>query len=1202
MKHTKAIVLWIGKLLLFILINCGLKFAAQVLCLPFWLDTIGTSLAAISLGTVAAVIAGISGNLLMGLVDPVSLYYIPVSILLAFLYSYCAKKGYLNRFSYAMITSLIAGIISLVISVILNLILFEGKTGNIWGDGLYDMLAWYGQKKITCSIAAEAAIDIIDKQLCMLITLLIIKIFSMKPKKALKTAISSIMICLIAIHMMLSVPAQVLYAQVTPKISGNDIVDIQDYNAIVPMIYNNQNGMPASEANVVEETSDGYIWIGGYAGLTHFDGTNFDFIQDKGISNVTAMLTDSKDRLWIGTNDNGVVCYANHEFTSYSAQHGLPVNSIRSFVEDADGRIYIGTTGTTCIFDGSSISTMENFPEFVTTMTIADHILYGITNAGELFCQEEDGTITYFENESNQVYFSTVASTPWGILAGTSGNGLYFIEHDEKHLSVSKILASPNIDTINSIHTDMNGLIWYCANNGFGYINQEEEFCPLNVQNFDGSIEWFHEDYQGNIWLASSRYGVLKLSDNRFYNLFVTYGIDPAVCNSIVLFDEKYYVGTDSGLVIIDTVLGTTVQNDLTCQLDGDRIRHLFVSSKNELWISTYGDYGLVNYCPELPSGEQIRSFTTDISEVSTNRFRCVTELSDGTIAAGTCEGLNLIQNHKLVQTITHEDGLENAQILCLYPNEDGSLYLGTDGAGIYLLKNGELTEHITTEEGLTSNVIMRMTKYEDGFFCVTSNSICYMKDQNARPVEYFPYYNNYDLIVHGENVYVTASCGIFVAKAEDLLYSSPFAYRLFNSNDGLTCGLIANSWNTFIDDEFYFCTTNGIFSWNSNSNQENVDYKLGISEICADGNELIPDNEFYYKLPQDSKRITIRASVRNYSLNNTKVLFYVEGMEKNVSPVQQNELETISLTNLSGGLYKLHLALVSDDESTVYGEQIYFLTKTMQIWEHDYFKFYLAFIVCWVVAFITWGIMMLYGIHRSRELLKQHERELEHQVERQTEKIRQQAKDRDEFQWSVIDGMATLIESRDNSTGGHVMRTKYYVDLLVSELFNRKLFPEQIDERFVSCIGRVAPLHDVGKIKISDTVLNKTGKFTDEDYAIMKQHSAFGGDIVKTILGDKADSYMVLIAKEVANYHHERPDGKGYPFGLTDVNIPLSAKIMAVADVFDALCAKRVYKDAMELDEVFSIMEQGRGTQFDATILDVFLSIDKEKLTVFSK
>ena len=224
---------------------------------------------------------------------------------------------------------------------------------------------------------------------------------------------------------------------------------------------------------------------------------------------------------------------------------------------------------------------------------------------------------------------------------------------------------------------------------------------------------------------------------------------------------------------------------------------------------------------------------------------------------------------------------------------------------------------------------------------------------------------------------------------------------------------------------------------------------------------------------------------------------------------------------------------------------------------------------------------------------LEQYRSNLEKMVKEQAEMLMEDAKRFSSIQDSVIAGMANLIESRDGSTGKHVKNTQIYVKMSADELYKRKLCPNELTESLIEDIRKAAPLHDVGKIKVPDAVLMKAGKLTEEEFETMKLHTTYSEEIIKTIIGDVKDEDYVKVVEDIAMYHHERWDGSGYPTGLRGENIPLSARIMAVADVFDALYEERVYKPPVRpLERIMQIMMEGRGTQFDPVIIDVFMEM----------
>lgn len=191
-----------------------------------------------------------------------------------------------------------------------------------------------------------------------------------------------------------------------------------------------------------------------------------------------------------------------------------------------------------------------------------------------------------------------------------------------------------------------------------------------------------------------------------------------------------------------------------------------------------------------------------------------------------------------------------------------------------------------------------------------------------------------------------------------------------------------------------------------------------------------------------------------------------------------------------------------------------------------------------------------------------------------------------------MIMGFATLVENKDGSTGGHIKRTTAYVKLLAKELRRRGYYKDVLTKDYLRNLAMAAPMHDIGKISVPDVILQKPGKLTDEEFKAMQQHTISGGKIVQETFGHLGNEEYAQMAYEVAYCHHEKWNGKGYPQGLKRKEIPLSARIMAIADVFDAVSEKRCYRDAMPLEKCFEIIQQGSGQDFDPLLVEVFLDI----------
>lgn len=199
-------------------------------------------------------------------------------------------------------------------------------------------------------------------------------------------------------------------------------------------------------------------------------------------------------------------------------------------------------------------------------------------------------------------------------------------------------------------------------------------------------------------------------------------------------------------------------------------------------------------------------------------------------------------------------------------------------------------------------------------------------------------------------------------------------------------------------------------------------------------------------------------------------------------------------------------------------------------------------------------------------------------------------------YQHEMVMGFATLVENKDDNTGGHIRRSSAYALMIAKNLRKNKAYRERISRDYLNKLVQSAPMHDIGKIGIPDAILQKPGRLTPEEFEKMKEHPVIGGRIIQNTFGHLFDGDYESMAYKVAMYHHEKWNGKGYPEGLSGTKIPLCARIMAVADVFDAVSAKRCYRDAMPLEECYRIIENGRGTDFDPDIVDAFF-MDRMKV-----
>ncbi len=222
-----------------------------------------------------------------------------------------------------------------------------------------------------------------------------------------------------------------------------------------------------------------------------------------------------------------------------------------------------------------------------------------------------------------------------------------------------------------------------------------------------------------------------------------------------------------------------------------------------------------------------------------------------------------------------------------------------------------------------------------------------------------------------------------------------------------------------------------------------------------------------------------------------------------------------------------------------------------------------------------------------AADFLRDQNQYLEAEVQRRTRETR-------EIQDVTIQAMASLAETRDSDTGNHIRRTQNYVRALAEHLRDHPVLGPTLSPSFIEALYKSAPLHDIGKVGIPDRILLKPGKFTPEEFEIMKTHTTLGRDAIEAAerqLGLKVD--FLRHAKEIAYYHQEKWDGSGYPEGISGTAIPLSARLMAVADVYDALISRRVYKEGMPHEKAATIIREGRGSHFDPDIVDAFSALE---------
>ena len=651
------------------------------------------------------------------------------------------------------------------------------------------------------------------------------------------------------------------------------------------VLYNAENGLPTSDANYVYASSDGYIWVGGYAGVMRYDGVTFERMDSSsGLTSAKTIFEDSQGRMWFGTNDNGIVLMKpDGSFLHYTYKENLPSSSVRGFAEDSEGRIYVGfTSGLGYIDENLKFQLIDderiNHEYIIRLTSDSEGHVYGNTKQGVVFSLE-DGSLgqVFGSSEMEEETISTIyadPNAPGMLYYGMEGDTVYYGAFGESISSMKMISIAP----ANYVYwiTYACGRIWINTDSVIGYLDEADEFHILEDVPFNSSIEMMCPDYQGNLWYASTRQGVMKIVTNNFRDITKEAGMEEEVVNSTCMHNSLLYIGTDKGLRALDDK-NNQVENELTAYVGDARVRSLLEYNGN-LWICTYtNDLGVICYT----SDGRIISYTEDNGFLC-NKTRCVSVTSDGRILVGTNEGLAVIKNGSIVATYGEEEGLYNPVLLTVEEGKDGTIYCGSDGDGIYTI-TGDKVDHLTRDDRLTSDVILRIKidDIRDVLWIITSNSLEYMKDGMIYEVDKFPYNNNFDIYYdNGGNIWVLSSYGIYCANAEAVLSGEEFEYRLYNTKNGMTGVTTANSFS-YLDTSgnLYVSTRNGVNVVNIDDyyNQDG-NIIVDLKYIQADESIIYADEEGTYTIPADVNRIYFYPAALDYSMTNPLVKMFFEG------------------------------------------------------------------------------------------------------------------------------------------------------------------------------------------------------------------------------------------------------------------------------------------------------------------------------------
>ena len=947
--------------------------------------------------------------------------------------------------------------------------------------------------------------------------------------------------------------------------------------------WNAESGLPGNTITDLMQDSDGYMYFGTYTGLLRFDGVEFismNRLYDERYDFISArtMFQDSRKNIWIGSNDEGLLCLCNDgKVLKFTVKDGIPNNSIRAICEDKNNYMWVGTaSGLFCInsdFQIVKLPDFDNIPQnnnFIVNQLFCDtagRIWIVTRTEGGLFCYTSgrfqiSNTIKSIENP--------VVTT---IMQDSTGNFWFGVAPHYAVKVTSETETVYNIGhgnqqgtTVTCIFQDSSKNMWFSLDNGITVLHDGIlSYLDTGTLLADDSVNDIMEDHEHNIWLALDRGGVQKLS----YGKFQTTNMSTTV-NAIAqdTFRDVVWIGCDDGLYCYNN--NTFIENKLTDFCKSTRIRHVDVTKDGSVLVSCYENHGQIKY--DLDG--TLTKWTKD-NGLAGNKVRVATQMTNGELYVGTTTGLSIINFATgNIMNVNKNNGLDNDYIMCLFEDTGGSVWFGTDGGGVYIMNSDtkEITRKITKDDGLAGNIIFKICSLRPREIWITTGSGMSMISEDTGKIYNFNIENGFGadgvfqvMLDYTQKVWGTNNKGIFnikLSELDELINGTKNSVTLnyFSKLDGINSGGVTSTSLSMQDDKgrLWFTLIDGFTLMDPVRSASNIySPTVKLQTITLDSERQL----ITYDGGEKGTRITVAPGVKRLSIKYTGISHVsseqvqfktkLDGFDEDYS--EWNGERNASYTNLSPGTYTFHVIARNADGVQSEKEASLIIVKQAYLWQKTWFQILIIVLIC--------GTATLFVFIRLNHARKRQEQIKKLSIE-------------------VTSALAQTIDAKDKYTNGHSNRVANYSRMLAERLGD--------DEKTQESIYYSALLHDIGKIGIPNAIINKSGKLTAEEYETVKAHPAIGSEILKSI------SSMPEIAIG-ARSHHERYDGKGYPDGLAGENIPWIARIIGVADAYDAMTSNRSYRDYLPQDRVREEFQKYRGTQFDPRVTDVILQIIDE-------
>ncbi|MBR4754388.1 MAG: response regulator [Lachnospiraceae bacterium] len=956
-----------------VIVNIVGRAIALYFKLPAFLNCTGTFFVSYHDGTGAGIATAIVSGLIMGIFNHDDWFYLAADISLAVVAGWLVEhvKQFDKRY-YVLGLVFPLTFVKGVVVLLINLLIHGGRTGMVYPDAVMDYVSLGAMTQSISGFIATTFICFIDISVAFAFVFATRHVYVKK-----KTAAMILLLSFILPF----VPAE-----------GAEAAKIQ----FIKKIYNGENGLIGGCANDIAQTADGNMWVGTYGGLYRFNGSKFFLLENMDeIRSINSLYTDKEDRLWVGTNGAGVsVMNIDMTYATADVEDGLPSDAVKDVIEDNRGDYFFATTG------GLAIGKYEDGKINIhTTITTIGNVKQLAENSwGHVVALNSTGSFTLFydgkitgSGKCREGVASCVRFDSNGILyVGTDKEAIEVYELQRGSMSYIKTMKAPGFMTVNDIFFGDTGNIFIASDTGIGYIDENGNANRINTGNFDNSVDSIFKDYQGNLWFASSRRGLLELSTSSFTDMFSLCNTTSSVVNAVMPWDDKLYVGCDDGLVVLDASNNTSLSNEAVESLKGVRIRSMAVDNEGNLVVATFGR-GIV--CVEK-SGK-VTNYVANTEEIGM-KTRFVENLSDNTVVASDETGLLFIKDRKLSSRIALDNDFTTAAILNIHEMPDGKILAGSDGDGIIILEEGKPSRYITKKDGLYSDVILRMVKDEkgDGIFVLTGSGVCYLKsDYTVEHLPGVPYFNNYDLWQSGDNIFFLSGAGIYVLEYNNCFNETgKELYHLLDVRSGLYGDITSNSWNcTDNGDLLYICTNSGLYQLNMKNYETLVkDFRAKITMVRFDGALSDVTDYTNITIPQGVDKVEILLELANFTSQIPGIRYRMEGQEATMVTIDDGELGWITYNNLSHGEHKFNIELVDKDGNILF-TRTYSFIKESEVYETPGFQVYFYIVLFAIIVFIIVFVIMGGMYFTAMRDKKAHERVVS-KLEREKAEALQQA------------------------------------------------------------------------------------------------------------------------------------------------------------------------------------------------------------------